>query len=171
MEIALIVAAASNGVIGINNTLPWHLPEDMKHFRQVTMGKAIIMGRKTFVSIGKALPGRTSIVLSQASDLDLPKGVLLANNVEQALHYAKQVCQDKGHTEAMVIGGEQIYNLFMPYANRLYLTEVKANIDGDAYFYYKKEDWQLVSEEAHRATEANPYDYRFCVLEKQAIVE
>lgn len=171
MDIAFIVAAAKNGVIGINNTLPWHLPEDMKHFRRVTMGKAIIMGRKTFASIGKALPGRTNIVLSQQTDLNLPEGVLLANSVEQALHFAEQVCHDEGHTEAMVIGGEQIYSLLMPYAKRLYLTEVNAKVEGDAYFHYAAEQWQLISEESHRATDANPYDYRFCVLEKQAIVE
>lgn len=171
MDIAFVVAAAKNGVIGIDNTLPWHLPEDMKHFRRVTMGKAIIMGRKTFASIGKALPGRTNIVLSQQTDLPLPEGVLLANNIEQALHFAEQVCQDEGHTEAMVIGGEQIYQLFMPYAKKLYLTEVNADINGDAFFHYVTQEWQLVSEESHLATDANPYDYRFCVLEKQATVK
>lgn len=162
MDVSLIVAAAENGTIGIENRLPWRLPEDLRYFKRVTMGKPVIMGRKTFESIGKPLPGRTNIVLSSQHDLSLPEGVVLAHSVAQALQAAAQV------QEVMIIGGEQIYQLFMPYATRLYLTEVQAVINGDARFLYNRNEWKLISTEQHFATDDNPYDYRFCVLEKQA---
>lgn len=166
MDISLVVAAALNGTIGINNTLPWHLPEDLRYFKQVTMGKPIIMGRKTYESIGRPLPGRTNIVISHNKNLSLPESVLVAASADEALALAAAT----GVAEAMIIGGEQVYQLFMARANRLYLTEVKANIEGDAQFIYNKNEWRLVKEEQHFAAGDNPYDYRFCVLDKKVSV-
>lgn len=167
MKKALIVAMAENGVIGCNNTLPWHLPEDLRYFKKVTMGKPIIMGRKTFDSIGRALPGRTNIVISRQADLVLPDGVLQASSIEAAVAIAESVCVKTNIDELMVIGGEEIYRLFMPMATRLYLTKVHAKVDGDAFFSaYKKDEWKLLSQQDYQASENNPYAYSFCILEK-----
>ena len=166
MDISLVVAAALNGTIGINNTLPWHLPEDLRYFKQVTMGKPIIMGRKTYESIGRPLPGRTNIVISRNPNLGLPESVLIAASADEALALAANT----GATEAMIIGGAQIYQLLMQKANRLYLTEVEANIEGDAHFTYNKKEWYLSKAEQHLASGDNPYNYRFCVYEKQPLV-
>ncbi len=167
MKIAMIVAMAENTVIGVNNQLPWYLPEDLRYFKHVTMSKPIIMGRKTFESIGRALPGRTNIVVSRQADLNLPEGVKLAATLEQAYDIAESVCLIEGLDEAMVIGGEQIYQAAFKHAQRLYLTKVKAVIEGDAFFTgFDEHQWSLVSEEAHAASGANPHDYSFCVYEK-----
>ncbi len=168
MDIALIVAMAQNGVIGRNNQLPWHLPEDLRYFKKTTMGKPIIMGRKTFESIGKPLPGRTNIVISAQENILLPEGVRLAGSVNEARAIAENVGMADGVTEVMVIGGEQIYSLFMPEAQRIYLTKVHADIEGDASFSaFKENDWQMVTEQHFQASENNPYNYSFCVLERK----
>lgn len=166
MDVSLIVAAAENGTIGLENRLPWHLPEDLKYFRKVTMGKPIIMGRKTFDSIGKPLPGRTNIVLTRQQQAGLPETVHIAHDAEQAIQIARTVCQEQAANEIMVIGGEQVYQLLMPHATRLYLTEVQAVVEGDAHFVFDRSQWRLVSEEKHHAAGDNPYDYRFCILER-----
>jgi dihydrofolate reductase len=168
MDIALIVAMAQNGVIGRNNQLPWRLPEDLRYFKKTTMGKPVIMGRKTFESIGKPLPGRTNIVISTQKNILLPEGVRLAQSVNEAMSIAESIGLIDGVNEVMVIGGEQIYALFMPSAKRIYLTKVHANVDGDAYFSsFVERDWSKVSEDFFEASENNPYDYSFCVLEKK----
>lgn len=169
MDIALIVAMAENGVIGRNNQLPWYLPEDLRYFKQTTMAKPIIMGRKTFESIGKALPGRTNIVISRQCDLALPEGVKLAASLEQALDIAEAVSLIEGVDEVMVIGGEQIYRASMAMADRLYLTKVHSVVDGDAYFTdFDESQWLLASQEKHLASGSNPHDYSFCVYNKKA---
>ena len=131
MRIALIAAVAANGVIGHDNQLPWHLPEDLKAFKRITLGKPLIMGRKTYESIGRPLPGRTNIILSRQSDW-APEGVRVAADLEQAFAIARQVLGDKD--EVMVIGGEQIYRLALPFADRLYLTLVDCEVMGDTRF-------------------------------------
>lgn len=167
MDISLIVAMAENGVIGCNNKLPWHLPEDLRYFKRVTMGKPIVMGRKTFESIGRALPGRTNIVITHQDNLVLPEGVRRASSVQDAITIAESACRNNGVDELMVIGGEQVYRLFMPRANRLYLTRVHANVDGDAHFTgYNEREWQLQGSETFPASGDNPYSYSFCVFEK-----
>ena len=169
MKVSLIVAMAQNGVIGRNNKLPWHLPEDLRYFKQTTMGKPIIMGRKTYDSIGRPLPGRTNIVVSRQTDLSYPEGVRLVSSVEEAITLAESICLIDGSDEVMVIGGEQIYALAVESADRLYLTRVHADVDGDAYFScYNPEQWQETASELHKASENNPYDYSFCVLERVA---
>ena len=131
MRIALIAAVAANGVIGQDNRLPWHLPEDLKAFKRITLGKPLIMGRKTYESIGRPLPGRTNIVLSRQSDW-APEGVRIAGDFDEALAIAREVAGDDD--EVMVIGGEQIYRLALPLADRLYLTLVDQEVPGDTCF-------------------------------------
>ncbi|MCK9564311.1 MAG: dihydrofolate reductase [Bacteroidales bacterium] len=132
MKVALIAAVAANGVIGQDNQLPWHLPEDLKAFKRITLGKPLIMGRKTFESIGRPLPGRTNIVLSRQVGW-APEGVRVAADLHQALAIARQVAAGD-EDEVMVIGGEQIYRLALPLADRLYLTLVDREVPGDTRF-------------------------------------
>lgn len=167
MDIAIIVAMAENGIIGKNNQLPWYLPEDLRYFKKTTMAKPILMGRKTFESIGKALPGRTNIVISRQVDLVLPEGVKHARSLEHAIDIAESVCVIEEADEVMIIGGEQIYKAAMPKATRLYLTKVHGEVEGDAYFTgFEEGQWTLKTQEKHLASGSNPYDYTFCIYEK-----
>jgi len=169
VKISLIVAAADNRCIGINNALPWYLPEDLKYFKRVTMGKPIIMGRKTFESIGKPLPGRTNIVITRDGDrFKSVPSLVIATSRDAALQLARDVAERDGVEEAMVIGGAGIYELFLPRADRLYYTRVQASINGDAFFPdVNWSEWNLVSTEDHKASGNNPYDYRFCVYDRK----
>jgi dihydrofolate reductase len=132
-EIVLVAAVARNGVIGADNRLLWRLKSDMKHFRALTMGKALIMGRKTFDSIGKPLPGRHTIVLTRDPAFAV-EGVARAGSVEEALDLARRIAASTGTTEAMVAGGGEIYALFLPLAARLEIAEVALQPEGDAHF-------------------------------------
>ncbi|MEC9256584.1 MAG: dihydrofolate reductase [Pseudomonadota bacterium] len=164
----MIVAVAENGVIGRNNALPWYLPNDLKYFKQTTMGKPVIMGRKTYESIGKPLPGRTNIVITRQADYQ-PEGVKVVNSVEAARELAESVCQIDGQEEAMIRGGAEIYTLALPHTDRLYLTEVHADVEGDAFFpEYDKSLWQEVAREDFAAEGPNPYNYSFVVYEAKA---
>ena len=149
MKLSLIVATAQNNVIGRNNELPWHLPQDLKYFKSVTLGKPIIMGRKTFESIGKPLPGRTNIVVTRQKDWT-HAGVLVALSVEGALEIAEQFRneQDKLAEEVMVIGGAEIYRHALEIADRIYLTRIDVTVEkGDAHFPDLSADkWKQVSE-------------------------
>ena len=164
--LSLIVAMSTNRVIGINNALPWHLPNDLKYFKQVTMGKPIIMGRNTFESIGRPLPGRRNIVITRNPDYQA-EGIDVVSSLDAAIQLGEDICLIDGHEEVMVIGGAQIYELTLPQADRLYITHVDAEIEGDAFF--PEVDWQHyrnVGEEAFSAAGPNPYDYRVSVYEK-----
>ena len=166
MHLAIIVAAARNGVIGRNNALPWHLPEDLQYFRRVTMGKPVIMGRKTFESIGRPLPGRSNVVISRDPQF-CADGVSVVDSLDAALALASDIALTDGVDELVVIGGEQIYREALPRARRLYLTEVHADVEGDAVLpSMRREEWREVSRERHGASETNPYDYSFVVLER-----
>ncbi len=144
-----------NRLIGNKNQLPWHLPADLAHFKQVTMGKPIIMGRKTYESIGRPLPGRTNIVLTRSSDFQA-QGVVTANTLEQALDIAS------AEGEVMIIGGSSIYELALPRADRLYMTYVDDAFEGDAWFpEFDIEQWRIIASEEHSADEKNPCGYRF----------
>jgi dihydrofolate reductase len=163
MKLSMIVAMADNGVIGINNQLPWHLPEDLRYFKQVTMAKPIIMGRKTFASIGRALPGRLNIVISRQAELSLPEGVAHVPSLDAAVTLASST----DAAEAMIIGGAEIYRQAAAIADCLYLTKVHADVDGDAFFdAFDAANWQLRDEIKHQASGDNPYDYSFCVYER-----
>ena len=164
MKLCLIVAVSRNGVIGRDNQLPWHLPEDLKFFKTVTMGKPILMGRKTFESIGRPLPGRTNIVITRDPDWHSP-GVEVAGSLEAALQLGEKACSAVGEEEVMVIGGEQIYRLSLPLADRLYLTQVDAEIEGDAYFpAFDFDDWQLTNEVLPEAVDT--HSYKFHILDR-----
>ncbi len=168
MKTALIVAMAQNRVIGRNNKLPWYLPNDLKYFKQVTMGKPIIMGRLTFESIGKPLPGRVNIVVTRNSEWQA-EGVRVSHSLDEACELAASIAQIDGQHEVMVIGGDQIYQAALPMVDRLYLTEVHAEVDGDAYFpEFDRESWQEVVREDFEASEPNPYAYSFVVLDRKA---
>lgn len=166
MKVSLIVAVADNGCIGINNALPWHLPEDLKYFKRVTMGKPIIMGRKTFDSIGKPLPGRTNIVITHDQNYSR-EGIKIVHSLDEALKVAEAVAHIDGQDEVMVIGGAGIYALCLPRADRLYYTRVHASVNGDAFFpSVNWSEWTLSACEKHRAAGPNPYDYSFCVYDR-----
>lgn len=151
--ISIIVAVARDRVIGVNNTLPWHLPEDLKRFRALTMGHHIIMGRKTYESLGRLLPGRTTVVVSRSKDYAVP-GALVANTLEQAL----ALCGDD--PEVFVIGGAQLYQEGLRLANRMYLTEIDAVYDGDAHFpEYDRRVWREIAREDHLSDAGLPFSY------------
>lgn len=163
--LSAIVAMAQNRVIGINNSLPWYLPNDLKYFKAVTMGKPVIMGRKTFESIGKPLPGRPNIVISTNPDYSA-EGISVVTSVAAARELAGNILAIDGGSEAMVIGGEQIYRLFMDSLDRLYLTEVMAEVDGDAWFpEFDEAQWSESSCHKYEAEGPNPYDYQIRILD------
>ena len=159
MTVSIIVAASENNVIGRQGDLPWRLSDDLKRFKAITMGKPIVMGRKTYESIGRPLPGRQNIVITRQQGY-VAEGCDVVATVEQAVEVAN------GAEEIMVIGGSEIYALFLPAAERLYLTRVHAEVDGDAFFPTPGDDWDLVSDEPYAADEKNEYDVSFQVYER-----
>jgi dihydrofolate reductase len=161
MKLAIIVAQARNRVIGIDNRLPWHLPSDLKYFKEVTSGKPVVMGRKTFESIGRPLPGRKNIVVTRNADW-CHEGVQAAMTLQQAIGLARDYCAESGAGEAMVIGGAQIYAQALPLADLLYITEVQAELEGDARFpEIDPSEWvQTAPPVDHAADERNSHDYR-----------
>jgi dihydrofolate reductase len=166
MNIALIAAMATNRVIGRNNNLPWHLPNDLKYFKQATMGKPIMMGRKTFESIGRPLPGRTNIVITRDQAYSA-EGIRVVHSIEEALVLAESIALLDGAEELMVIGGEQLYQAVLPRAQRLYLTHVHAEVEGDAWFpVIDFDQWQELGREDFSADGPNPYDYSFVVYSR-----
>lgn len=161
LKITLIVAAANNNVIGVNNQMPWHLPNDFKYFKANTMGHSIIMGRKTYDSIGKPLPGRRNIVLTRDQDYQNPD-VDIANSIPEVLNY----CRDE--REVFILGGAEIYKQAVPIANKLLLTRVHTDIEGDTFFpNLDLSEWQLVSQDMHSKDEKHAYDFTFEVWEKK----
>ena len=166
MQLAVIVAAAENGVIGRNNALPWHISADLQYFKRVTLGKPVIMGRKTFESIGRPLPGRTNIVISRDPGY-VAEGVRVVGSLEEARRLASDVALIDGAREAMVIGGAEIYRHALPLADRLYLTRVHAEVEGDTLLpAVDWTQWREVSRERHAAQAPNPFDYSFVVYER-----
>lgn len=160
--ITLIAALDQKCGIGLNGELPWRLPADLKRFKKRSMGKAMIMGRKTCESIGRALPGRTSIVLSRNKELHIPENCQLANGVEQSLQLANQASQKLGSDEIMIIGGAQIYALFMPLADTLELTWVQSDSGADCFLTsLDMKQWTEVSREEYPADARNPLAMSF----------
>jgi dihydrofolate reductase len=153
---------SKNRVIGKGNKLPWDMPADMKHFRDLTRGKPVIMGRKTFESIGHPLPNRKNIVITSDSTFQY-EGCTVVHSIEEALHSAEET------EEMMVIGGSSIYEQFLPHANRIYLTVIDQEFDGDAYFpEFDMAQWRETEREEHPADEKNSYPYTFLTFEKSA---
>lgn len=157
MRISLIVAMSENRVIGREGKLPWRLSADLRRFKQLTMGHHLIMGRKTFESIGRVLPGRTSIVVSHQPDYQAD-GAIVASSLNEAL----DIVEKSGDDEAFVIGGGEVYRQVLPAADRIYLTLVKATINGDTRFSdLDYSAWKLAASEDHPADEKNAYNYSF----------
>jgi len=171
MIISMIAAMAHQRVIGANNAMPWHLPADLKHFKKLTLGKPIIMGRRTYASIGKALPGRLNIVLSSDPDFVL-EDARVVNSCEAglALAQAHLATSPEATNEVMIIGGGTLYQHFLPLCQRLYLTLIDLNVEGDTYFpdYLAHASWVERAAETMSADPQNPYDYQFIILEKRA---
>ena len=167
MKLSLIAAMAQNRVIGRNNKLPWYLPEDLKYFKRVTMGKPLIMGRKTFESLGKPLPGRPHIIITRDESYAYP-GCHIVHNIESALGRAESLLLIDGGDEVVVIGGAEIYGLMLPEVNRMYLTKVHHSVEGDAEFpEFNGENWQEIAREDFSAEPPNEYDYSFVVYDRK----
>jgi len=190
IRLSSIVAMSENRVIGVDNTLPWHIPEDLKHFKRVTMGKPIIMGRKSYESLGKPLPGRANIVVSRSlQSLDMQptthftamesvarddlnqqteEGPFLYSSIEEAINAARQVAQDKGLDEVFITGGGKIYEQTLADTQRLYLTLVHKDIEGDTYFpAFDWDEWSIISEEKHDGSSNDGPAFTFFTLERK----
>ena len=166
MIMSLVVAMTENRVIGQNNTIPWHLPDDLKFFKRITMGKPIVMGRNTYESIGKPLPGRDNIVITRNPDYQVD-GVHVVSSVQEAVELAGQLTAPDLEAEMMVIGGQQIFELTLPIADRIYLTELHTKIPGDVFFpKFPHDQWQEIARENRPATPENPFSYSFLILER-----
>lgn len=152
-NLSLIVAVAKGGVIGHNNTLPWHLPEDLKHFRALTTGHHIIMGRKTYESLGRLLPGRTTVIVTRNPNYQI-EGALIASSLEAAMALSGN------DDEVFLIGGAELYQHGLELANKLYLTEISLAVEGDAYFPdVNVETWQETARETHISEQGLAFSY------------
>ncbi|MGI3129592.1 dihydrofolate reductase [Halopseudomonas pachastrellae] len=166
VKLALIAAMARNRVIGRDNAMPWHLPEDLRYFKAMTLGKPIVMGRKTFDSLGRPLPGRTNIVVSRQPDLRL-EGAQVFASIDAALDAARQQAQVDGVDEVMVIGGDNLYRQTLERADRIYLTRIESEPEGDAWFpAFDEQAWAVVSERAVAAGDGYPA-HVYQVLERR----
>lgn len=161
MIISIIVAVDKNNAIGINNKLPWNLPADLKYFKEKTLGKTVIMGQKTFESIGKPLPGRNNIVMSLDHNFH-PLGCITVRSINDALE------KGKNNNEVMIAGGLSIYKQFLPLANKIYLTLIDYQFEADTFFpEINMSQWQEISREKHQSDDKNKYDYTFLILERK----
>lgn len=157
--ISIIAAIGRNNVIGKDNSLPWRMPADMKHFVALTAGKTVIMGRKTFESIGKPLKERKNIILSRAEYH--AAGCVVVSSIEDAIK--------ESSNEAVVIGGASVYRQFLPRAQKMYLTLIDNDFEGDAYFpSFSKEEWGITEYDEHKADAENPHDYAFITMERKS---
>ena len=164
MRLSILVAMAKNRAIGKNNALPWHLSADLKHFRALTMGHPIIMGRKTYESIGRPLPGRTNIIMTRQKGYQV-EGAITVNSVDDAL----KVCQEgvDGNSEVFLIGGAELYRRTLRLCHRIYVTEIQQDFDGDTFFpEFDIEEWQEISREKH-FSEDDKLEYHFVMLDRK----
>jgi dihydrofolate reductase len=156
---------ARNRVIGQNNTLPWHLPADLKHFKSLTMGKVIVMGRKTYQSIGRPLPGRTNIIVTHQASYEVP-GATVVNSVEDAL----QVCKETSayDSEGFIIGGEKLYRQTIKICQRMYITEIQRDFEGDTFFpEFNPDDWDETQRDKHFSDDGDCMEYHFVILDRK----
>lgn len=159
-KLSLIVAMDTRRVIGQENRLPWHLPADLQHFKRITMGKPILMGRKTWESIGRPLPGRTNIIITRDAAYTA-EGCIVVHSVDAALEAAR------GHDEVMLIGGAQLYRQLLPRADRLYITQVEGEFTGDAWFpELDPAEWREVARSTHAPDEKNAHACTFITLDR-----
>ena len=160
MRLSIVVAMDSNRLIGKDNGLPWHLPADLAFFKKLTTGNTILMGRKTFDSIGRPLPNRRNIVITRNADIEIT-GCEVVNSIEEALSLAQ------GETEVMVIGGAKLYQQILPIADRLYITQIEGEFDGDTYFpSYNEAEWFQISIESREPDEDNHHKCHFITLDR-----
>jgi len=162
MDISCIVGVAHNNVIGKDNDMPWHLSEDLKYFKRTTLGHHILMGRTNFNAIGRPLPKRTNVIVTR-DPFFMVSNCLVVHSIEEGI----QVAKDNGETELFIIGGGSIYEQTISICNKLYLTEIDLEIEGDVFFpEIDFSEWKLISEEPHLKDEKNPYNYNFKVYER-----
>ncbi|MFE4898531.1 dihydrofolate reductase [Peribacillus butanolivorans] len=160
--ISLIVAMDQNRVIGKNNQLPWHLPADLQYFKKVTMGHPIVMGRKTFASIGRVLPGRENVIVTRNLDFTA-EGCAVLHDISEIKTFA-----DKSDKEVFVIGGAEIFKEIIPFTDRLYITEIHENFEGDTYFpEINEKEWEKISSLPGIIDEKNLYPHEFIILQKK----
>jgi dihydrofolate reductase len=165
MHISAIVAMSENAVIGKENKLPWHLPADLAHFKKLTMGKPILMGRKTFESIGRVLPGRCNVIISRDENFNAP-GCVVASSIDTALASVSYA------DEVFVIGGAALLQQMLPVVERLYLTIIHHEFEGDVFFPdIDLLEWNAIDRKDHEPDEANPYSYSFITLERMFLDE
>ena len=165
LPVSIVVAVADNGVIGRGNALPWDLPDDLQHFKRTTMGRPIVMGRKTFESIGRPLPGRLNIILTRDPSWTA-YGVSVASSIEQAIDLAEGQAFIDGADSVMVIGGAEVYRQALPFASRAFVTRVHGQVDGDAFFDLDDiASWREVTRERVPAGERNSHDFSVIRLE------
>jgi dihydrofolate reductase len=163
MRISFIVAKSENNVIGRDNDLPWHLKDDLQNFKKVTMGHHILMGRKTFESIGKALPGRMSLVISNEPRAN-SENILWFNSIFRAIKQAER----NGETELFIIGGEKIFRSSLSLIDRIYLTEVQAVVPGNVFFpALSLKNWKKISQQSFSKSEKNEFDFSIQVLDRK----
>jgi dihydrofolate reductase len=161
--ISLLVAMDANRLIGKDNQLPWHLPQDLAYFKKTTLNHKIVMGRKTFESIGRPLPGRENIIVTRDQNYSQEECLVL-HSIEDIIELS-----DQSDEEIFVIGGAEIFQQILPYSDRLYITHIYHEFDGDTFFpETKEEEWEMVKSEKGIRDEKNPYDYEFVVYEKKA---
>lgn len=164
--ISLIAAIGNNRAIGFKQDMPWTLPRDLAYFKKVTSGHTIVMGRKTFESIGRPLPNRKNLVLTRQKDFHFPEGVRLISSLDEVLRPDK----NRPSEEIFIIGGGELYKQALPYADRLYITQINENFEGDTFFpSFSEEDWEIISKTPGIRDERNPYDYKFLIYERRKL--
>ncbi len=162
MIVSLICAIAENGVIGHQNTMPWRLPNEMKSFVALTTGRTVIMGRKTFQAIKRPLPNRVNVLITRQQDFR-PEGCVIVHSLEEAIAYA----QEQGETEAIVIGGEQIYREALNVSQKMYLTHIEGAFEGDTFFpQWDPEEWHKIGQEVHEIDEKHAHRFSICTYER-----
>lgn len=162
MRLSIIVAMDDNHLIGKDNALPWHLPADLAFFKKVTTGHSIVMGRKTYDSIGRPLPNRRNLVITRNADVSI-QGCEVFNSIDNALQSAKE------EEEVLVIGGANLCKQVLDQVDRLYITHIEGVFEGDTYFPdYDEDDWRVISCESHTPDEKNPHHYHFKILERKS---
>jgi dihydrofolate reductase len=161
---SIIVAKASNNAIGINGDLPWHLPADLKHFKNTTAGHHVIMGRKTFESLKKPLPGRTHIVVTTNQNYKVPEGHLVVHSLEEGL----KIGSTKGLDKIFILGGAEIYKLALPFSQEMIITEIDTKPEADTFFpEFENNNWEIIDLESHKKDKDNPFNYAFIVYKRK----
>lgn len=166
MIISIIVAKASNNAIGLKGDLPWRLPADLKHFKKTTAGHHVIMGRKTFDSFKKPLPGRTHIVITSNLKYTVPEGHEVVHSLEEAI----AIGEEKNLDKIFILGGAEIYKLALPYSHEMIITEIEASPVADTFFpHFEKKDWVISEKSFHKKDEINPFNFAFVTYKRRAV--